>query len=120
VDHAVLVSLDWDLYAPRAESVRPHLPRRDEWEEHAGIFSYAGDGWLLHVTGPESIPAEGIPPDLRPLAEDITHRVGFSLEPIGAPKAGYKFLEETVNAIARGLGCVGYDPKTGTPRSWAS
>ena len=115
------MSLDWDLYAPRAECVRPHLSRREEWEEeHEGVFSYVGDGWLLHVTEPQSIPPEAIPLDLRPLAEDLSHTVGFSLEPIGAPKEGYDFLAATVNAIARGLSAVGYDPETGTPRSWAA
>jgi hypothetical protein len=83
--------------------VRPHLPRRDEWkEEHEGVFSDVGDEWLLHLTEPESIPPEAIPPDLRPLAEELSHTTGFSLEPIGAPKEGYDFLAATMNAIARG------------------
>ena len=91
----------------------PWFQRALSGEPHDARVQGDGGG-EAETVGPQDVPA-----DLRELLPAARYRIGFILEPVGAPEEAIAFMMATIAAVGRRFGCVGYDPCTGASVAYA-
>jgi hypothetical protein len=101
------MSMDLEVWSPRAFAFPDDLPDPGSWSGHATEFALSGDGWHILV-----LPADDSPPaDVRAKLKDAAAVAYVTLEPIGAPDEAYRRLETVVRHLARVSGGVWVDPQ---------
>jgi hypothetical protein len=113
------LSLDVEVYSNRASSLaelRTVLPSHESWQDYGGELAFEGEEWQVLVGEPEAIETMDVPPDLAALMGDAQYRIPLTLEPIGAPEEGQRFLESVLQSVGSVTGGVSYDLRTGEPR----
>ena len=117
------MSLDTELFSSRPislEELRQSLPSQSRWRQYGGdTLAYEADRWQLLVGEAEAVGPQDVPADLRELLPAARYRIGFILEPVGAPEEAIAFMMATIAAVGRRFGCVGYDPCTGASVAYA-
>lgn len=91
------MSMDLAVWAPRAFDLPGQLPRADEWVEHRGEYSFEGQGWQVLVMRGDEDPD----PSVQDALPEGRHVAYVTLEPMGADRSGYDFLEGVVRHLAR-------------------
>ena len=91
------MSMDLEVWSPNEVTLPDDLPDSERWVQHGGDFAREEDEWQVLVI-----------PETRSPSADVTARLSktargvcVTLEPIGAPEEGYKYLETTVRHLAR-------------------
>jgi hypothetical protein len=111
------MSLDTELFSSRPiplEELWQSLPSQSRWRRYDGdTLAYEADRWQLVVGETETVGRQDVPADLRELLPAAGYRIGFVLEPVGAPDEALAFMAAAIAAVGRRFGCVGYDPYTG-------
>jgi hypothetical protein len=106
VDGANLMSMDLSVWSMTRFDLPAQLPRSDQWERYGAEWSFDGSGWQVVVLVADDNPDSAVT-DRLPAASTVAY---VSLEPIGADRTGYEFLERVVRELARSSGGVWVDP----------
>ncbi|MDJ0792750.1 MAG: hypothetical protein QNI98_00800 [Woeseiaceae bacterium] len=92
------MSMDLILYTACAIALPADLPQAESWKNYGyEDWAYESEGWQVLV----AIDAEyEIPSGATDLNTDLRYSIPVTLEPIGADRDGYKFLDTTVRKLA--------------------
>ncbi len=96
------MSMDLILYTACAVSLPADLPESEKWKNYGGAeWAYEADSWqvLVVVDDEFEVPAEALALEAR-----LSVTIPITLEPIGADRSGYQFLDQTVQALVHVCG----------------
>ncbi len=96
------MSMDLILYTACAITLPTDLPEPESWRNYgAEDWAYESEGWQVLV----AIDAEyEIPSGAKVLDTNLQFSIPVTLEPIGADRDGYEFLDTTVRKLAEKCG----------------
>jgi hypothetical protein len=104
------MSMDLEVWSSKPFVLPGQLPHAKLWERHPMEWGFDGGGWhvlvLLATRSERATPNDAVVQRI----PDASHVAYVTLEPIGADRAGYAFLETVVRALARAASGVWVDP----------
>lgn len=98
------MSMDIIIWAACTLNIPTDLPQPEKWLSHKledmsyWSFQSPGSEWQLVFENPKGY---SVPKPILEVYPNIKVGYALTLEPMGAPKDGYKFLNETISAIAK-------------------
>jgi hypothetical protein len=113
------VSWDDAVWTVEPVHVATLLPAPSRWQryDHQDFtcWQFDGERWLISVCDPEPIDPAEIPDRVRQLLPGVRYLIGMSLEPSGASRAGWAFLNRVITVLATGSHGLGFDVFTDEP-----
>ena len=100
------MSMDLEVWASQPFELPAQLPEPNRWEQLGDRWSVEGEGWQVFIL----IAEDDVPVEIQAKLPGAKHVAYVTLEPIGADKAGYALLEQTVRSLARHSAGVWVDP----------
>ena len=100
------IPLDISVWSECPFDLPKQLPDADTWARDGSAWEFEGDGWHVLVFTADDRPDESVP-ELLPNAKYVAY---VTLEPIGAPNAGYEMLERTTRSLAHAVDGLWIDP----------
>jgi hypothetical protein len=91
------MSVDLEVWSSKSFELPKVLPQSDRWNEMAGEWAFEAAGWQVLVITDEDEPSESVAEAL----PGATHVAHVTLEPIGATKDAFTFLESVVRSLAK-------------------
>jgi hypothetical protein len=104
------MSMDLCVWSSTPFELPGQLPQAKSWVRYPAEWDFEGAGWIVSVIVAQR--SEDDPPSDPVLQKvpDASHVAYVTLQPIGADRAGYDFLEEVVRTLARITSGVWVDP----------
>jgi hypothetical protein len=102
------MSMDLEVWTEPSPQLPDWLPEPARWSRGTDEWAYEGDGWHVLVL-PEA--SDDAPIEVASRLAAAHYRICVTLEPIGAPAAGYEMLEAVVRGIAERSGGLWLDPR---------
>jgi hypothetical protein len=104
------MSVDLEVWSSKPFELPSQLPHAKLWERHPLEWGFDGGGWhvlVLVANRSERYAPSGAVLQKVPRASNVAY---VTLEPIGADRAAYAFLETVVRALALATSGVWVDP----------
>jgi len=93
------MSMDLILYTTCLLSFPADLPNPESWKNYGGTdWAYEADSWQVIVDIDKSF---AIPEEAKKIRNNLSITIPITLEPIGASKEGYKYLDKTTQYIIK-------------------
>src|SRR5262245_38465986 len=104
------MSMDLCVWSSRPFELPDQLPQQRPWIRYPNEWGFDGKGWYVSVLPTQRSENEAPSDSVLQKIPDASYVAYVTLEPIGADRAGYHFLEAVVRALARATAGVWVDP----------